>query len=100
VDSSEAGRRLGQITSAAKAQSSRANGRLGGRPVGTKAVESDAVKQIRLKRKWTQRDMALALDCSVSAVQRMERLGVLPQHETILGALRKLADESGVGLPV
>lgn len=84
------------MTSEAKAASSRANGRLGGRPIGTVATSSDAVKTIRLKRKWTQRDMALALDCSVSAVQRMERMQVLPSHQVILEALRKLAAESGV----
>ncbi len=72
----------------------------GGRPVGTVAVKSDAVKQTRLALKFSQQFMATQIGCSVSAVQRMERMGTLPQNTALLESFKRLAKRAGVSIEV
>jgi ribosome-binding protein aMBF1 (putative translation factor) len=70
----------------------------GGRPVGTVAAKSDAVKQTRQALNLSQQFMATHIGCSVSAVQRMERLGTLPQNTALLESFKRLAKRAGVSL--
>lgn len=70
----------------------------GGRPLGTVAVKSDAVKQTRLKLGFSQQSMAVRIGCSVSAVQRMERLGTLPQNTALLESFAEVANWVGVSI--
>lgn len=70
----------------------------GGRPVGTVAAKSEAVKQTRQALGYSQQEMAVQIGCSVSAVQRMERLGTLPQNTALLESLKRIAKRAGVSI--
>lgn len=69
-----------------------------GRPVGTRARESDAVRQVRQSLGWTQEQLARDLNCSLSAVRTMEREGRLPGQGTLLDAFKRLAERARVSL--
>jgi ribosome-binding protein aMBF1 (putative translation factor) len=69
-----------------------------GRPFGTGAVKSDAVKRTRTALGLTQTAMADELHCSPSAVQRMERLSLLPGQGTLLEAFKRMARRAGVSI--
>lgn len=70
----------------------------GGRPVGTGAAKSGAVKLTRQSLGVSQQEMAAQIGCSVSAVQRMERLGTLPQNTALLESLKRLAKRANVSI--
>lgn len=70
----------------------------GGRPIGSGASKSDAVKLTRQKLGVSQQEMAAQIGCSVSAVQRMERLGTLPQNTALLESLKRIAKRAGVSI--
>jgi transcriptional regulator with XRE-family HTH domain len=70
----------------------------GGRPIGTVAAKSEAVKKTRQALGVSQQEMATQIGCSVSAVQRMERLGTLPQNTALLESLKRLAKRAGVSI--
>ena len=69
-----------------------------GRPVGTTAQKSDAVKRVRELLGLTQMEMAVEMRCSVSAIQRMERLNVLPGKGALMDAFERLAKRAGVAV--
>jgi len=69
-----------------------------GRPVGTVAPASDAVKQTRLALGWNQQEMAAALGCALSSVARMEQLSKLPSKGAMLNNFHKLARRAGVSV--
>lgn len=70
----------------------------GGRPHGTEAKDSDAVKRARQALGISQQEMAVQMGCSVSAVQRMERLEKLPQSGAMLDSFKRLARRAGVNI--
>lgn len=70
-----------------------------GRPTGTGAVSSDAVKQTRLALGLNQQEMATELGCALSSVARMEQLGKLPSKGAVFNNFEKLAKRAGVTLP-
>jgi ribosome-binding protein aMBF1 (putative translation factor) len=69
-----------------------------GRPSGTLSPRSDAVRAVRKKMGWTQKQLAEKLPCSLSAVRYMEREGRLPGNLGILESFQKLARKAGVEL--
>ena len=67
-----------------------------GRPAGTGAISSDAVKQTRLELGLNQQEMAAELGCALSSVARMEQLGKLPSKGAVFNNFEKLAKKAGV----
>lgn len=59
-------------------------------------TQSDAVRAIRIKANKTQQEMASAMECSVSNIQKLERLRALPVSGALRARLQKLADDNGV----
>lgn len=66
-----------------------------GRPTGTGARESDAVKRVRLAHGKTQMEWAIYLGIAESTEQRMEKLNRLPQSKPVMQRLEKAAKEVG-----
>lgn len=69
-----------------------------GRPVGTLAPKSGAVRRVRDALGLTQQQLAGELGCSVSAVQKMEQQSHLPSHGTLLVAFERLAKRADVAI--
>ncbi|HEX9996692.1 MAG TPA: helix-turn-helix transcriptional regulator [Abditibacterium sp.] len=67
-----------------------------GRPRGTGAPESDAIKRVRLELGLTQMDMAIRLGIAESTLQRLEKLARLPQSRGVRQTLDELAKTAGV----
>ena len=69
-----------------------------GRPLGTCAQKSDAVKRVRSALGLTQMELAIQIGCSLSAVQRMERNETLPAQNALKESLSRAAKRAGVPL--
>jgi ribosome-binding protein aMBF1 (putative translation factor) len=69
-----------------------------GRPSGTGAPQSDAVRRVRTALELTQEELAAELKCSVWTVVKMENLKRLPGKKDILTRLETLAEKAGVDL--
>ena len=70
-----------------------------GRPEGTTAPRSDAVRLVREFLGWSQDRLARELEISNSAVRLAEREGRLFQKREVMEKFAKLAKEAGVALP-
>ncbi len=69
-----------------------------GRPVGTGAPTSGAVREVRQALGLTQEKLARELNCTLGAVRTMERNNRLPGGGAILDAFKRLAKRTGVSL--
>jgi len=69
-----------------------------GRPVGTGAPTSGAVREVRRSLGLTQEKLARELNCTLGAVRTMERNNRLPGSEAILESFKRLAKRAGVSL--
>lgn len=71
-----------------------------GRPAGTGAVTSDAVRQTRLALGLNQQEMAAEIGCALSSIARMEQLRKLPSKGAVFNNFEKLAKKAGIQLEV
>lgn len=69
-----------------------------GRPEGTGAATSDAVRLTREALDWTQQQIAGELSCSLSAISKMEQERRLPGQKKLLDRFTALAARAGVDL--
>jgi len=72
----------------------------GGRPRGTTAPQSDAVKRVREKMGISQEQLSRELGCSTSSIAKMEQQGRLPGSGALRTAFEKLAKRTGVSLEI
>ena len=70
-----------------------------GRPYGSGAATSDAVRLTREALSWTQQKMAGELECSLSAISKMEQEHRLPGQKKLFDRFSVLAKRAGVELP-
>ena len=70
-----------------------------GRPFGSGAATSDAVRLTREALAWTQQKMAGELECSLSAISKMEQEHRLPGQKKLFDRFSVLAERAGVELP-
>jgi len=69
-----------------------------GRPSGTGAPESDAVRRVRAALDMSQEQLAREMNCSMSAIRTMERENRLPGQAALLAAFKRLAKRANVDL--
>jgi DNA-binding transcriptional regulator YiaG len=69
-----------------------------GRPVGTGAASSGAVREVRRALGWTQEKLARELNCTLGAVRAMERGNRLPGSGAIMEGFNRLAKRANVSL--
>lgn len=69
-----------------------------GRPEGSGAATSDAVRLTREALEWTQQKMAGELECSLSAISKMEQEHRLPGQKKLLERFSILAKRADVEL--
>lgn len=71
----------------------------GGRPVGSGAPKTNAVKEVRKSLKITQEALAREIGCTLGAVRTAEREGRLFQKSEVMTKFEKLAIQARVSLP-
>lgn len=59
-------------------------------------TQNDAVRALRLKLGLTQQEMAAALECGISTVQKLEAGRLLPGVAALRARFAKLAGEAGL----
>jgi len=69
-----------------------------GRPIGTGAKQSDAVRRVREVLGLTQEQLARELNCSLSAVRTMERNNRLPGYGKLLNAFKRVAERAQINI--